>query len=49
MPRLRPLAVLAGIALLGLGMSACSDISGPEKAPSFCQVGPGSGTCDDPH
>jgi len=49
MPRLRPLAILAAIALLGSGLSACSDITGPNTETGFCAVTGGPGTCEDPH
>ena len=49
MRRLRPLAVLAAIALLGAGLSACSDVTGPSTETGFCTTQAGSGTCDDGH
>ena len=49
MTRLRPLAVLAAIALFGAGLSACSDVTGPSTNTGFCTTQAGSGICDDPH
>ena len=49
MTRIRPLAILAAIALLGLGATACSDLTGPTEKTGFCAVTGGPGTCDDPH
>ena len=47
MTRLRPLAVLAAIALLGAGLSACADVTGPTNTTGFCTTNAGSGTCED--
>jgi hypothetical protein len=49
MTRIRPLAILGIIALLGLSATACSDVTGPQPKSSFCPITGGPGTCDDPH